>query len=278
MAWITEYRGAGAGQLKAFLDSIITNYGQEGGYGWSIADAEAGDNIGVYKCQPDDASSFVLVVKDNQADYATIEYWEGWDAVAHAGTGLSMTYGFNDNYTLRVRKVVGVYGAAINKQRIVLCMLAAGLGYYLGYPRRFDESKNTPLFIGTNANTSGTGYPQCSLCSADGAATNYAIDWRWFKDSVGNVNKVAASWGAALGSINYYGRWETWTTIGKLCIQETMVQEGEAPFKLIGVLDGVMGCAKSPSGRANGDTIIVGDEVWLVLVGANNTTALVKEA
>ena len=278
MAWITEYRGAGAGQLKAFLDSIITNYGQEGGYGWSIADAEAGDNIGVYKCQPDDASSFVLVVKDNQADYATIEYWEGWDAVAHAGTGLSMTYGVSANYTLRVRKITGIFAAAINKGRIVLCMLAAGLGYYLGYPKRFDESRNTPLFIGGNSYASGTAYSQCPLCSADGAAANNSIDWRWFKDSVGNVNKQAASWGAWLSSISYYGRWEVWTTTGKMCIQETMVQEGDSPYKLIGVLDGVMGCAKSPSGRANGDTIIVGDDVWLVLVGANNTTAFVKEA
>jgi len=277
MAWVSEYKTAAAGQLKAFLDEIITNYGQEGGYGWSIADAEAGTNIGVYKCQPDAASSFILVVKDNQADWATIEYWEGWDAVAHAGTGLSMTYGVNASYTLRVRKIAGIYAAAINKQRIVLCMLAAGLGYYLGYPKRFDEGKNTPLFIGTNS-SSGAAYSQCNLCSADGSGTNSSNEWRWFKDSVGNVNKVAASWGAALSSTSYYGRWEVATTTGKMCIQETMVQEGESPYKLIGVLDGVMGCAKSPSGRANGDTIVVGDDVWLVLVGANNTTAFVKEA
>lgn len=39
-----------------------------------------------------------------------------------------------------------------------------------------------------------------------------------------------------------------------------------------------MCCSNCPSGRANGDTIVVGEDVWLVVVGGDSTICFIKEA
>ena len=277
MAWVSQYKTNIAGALKAFLDDIITNYGQENGYGWSIYDNNAGTNIGVYKCQPNSGSSFILVVKDNQIDYATIEYWEGWDAVNHIGVGNSMTYGVNSTYTLRIRKATGAFNASINKRRIVLAVMGLGFAYYLGYPRRFDETKDTPCFIGHDSATSQTNYAYNPL-GGPYYSSLPGEDWRWFKNSLGAINQALAVTGFVSGSYNVFPRFETWTTTGQHYIFESSVQEDGSPYKLIGILDGVMCVGNCPSGRANGDTIIVGQDVWLVVVGGGYTTCFIKEA
>jgi len=279
MAWVSAYKTNAAGQLKGFLDDIITNYGLEGSYGWTIKDNNAGTNIGVYQCQPDANSKFVLVVRDNQADYATIEYWDDWDTDTHSGVGNSMTFGASSSYTLRVRKATGVYAAAINKQRIVLAIIGGGWAYYLGYPKRFDETKDTTAFIGHNSYTSGTNYSRNPLAGTLGGATNSGGgEWRWFRDSNGNINRHLASRGSYTSGIAYYTRMDTWTPNGKHYVIETPVQEDQSPNKLIGILDGVMCNMNCNSGRANGDTIVVGNDVWLVVVGSDNTTCFIKEA
>jgi len=276
MAWVSQYVNNVAGGLKGFLDNIITNYGQEAGYGWSIYDSNAGTNIGVYKCQPDANSNFILVVKDNQADFATIEYWEDWDAVNHVGVGNSMTYGVNSSYTLRVRKATGTFNASINKRRIVLAVMALGMAYYLGYPRRFDETKNTPCFIGHDAATSGASYAYNSLAGQYYQNVGGGV-WRWFKNSLGAINQVLAVTGFNAGSVAAFPRFDTWTTTGQHYIFESTAQEDASPYKLIGILDGVMCVGNCPSGRVNGDTIVVGEDVWLVVVGGNYTTCFIKE-
>jgi hypothetical protein len=273
MAWVSQYLNNVAGALKSFLDSIITNYGQENGYGWSIYDNNAGTNIGVYKCQPDSNSMFVLVVKDNQADYATIEYWEDWNTENHTGIGNSMTYGVNSSYLLRIRKATGVFNASINKRRIVLAVMALGVAYYLGYPRRFDETKNTPCFIGHDSYTAGT-YPYNPL-AGQYTPTTPGASWRWFKNSVGAINQTLAITGFT--SSNIFPRFDTWTTTGQHYIFESTAQEDGSPYKLIGILDGVMCVGNCPSGRANGDTIVVGEDVWLVVIGGSSTTCFIKE-
>jgi hypothetical protein len=275
MAWVSQYLNNVAGALKSFLDSIITNYGQENGYGWSIYDNNAGTNIGVYKCQPDSNSMFVLVVKDNQADYATIEYWEDWNTENHTGVGNSMTYGVSSSYLLRIRKATGVFNAFINKRRIVLAVMALGMAYYLGYPRRFDETKNTPCFIGHDAATSLAAYNYNPL-AGQYHLTNPGGAWRWFKNSVGAINQALAVTGFT--STTAFPRFDTWTTTEQHYIFESTAQEDGSPYKLIGILDGVMCVSNCPSGRANGDTIVVGEDVWLVVIGGSNTTCFIKVA
>jgi hypothetical protein len=279
MAWVSQYVTNVAGGLNGFLDNIITNYGQdENGYGWNIYDSNAGTNIGVYQCQPDDNSSFILVVKDNQADCATIEYWEGWDATNHAGVGNSMTYGNNSSYTLRIRKATGLFNASINKRRIVLAVMVGGWTYYLGYPRRFDEAKDTPCFIGHDSASNGSYYaynPLAGNCAA--ASSSVGLQWRWFKNSIGSLNQQLVVTGF-ISTGNYFPRFDTWTTTGQHYIFESTAQEDGSPYKLIGILDGVMCVGNCPSGRANGDTIVVGEDVWLAVLGSSSTTCFIKEA
>ena len=279
MAWISQYNTNAAGKLKNFLDDIITNYGLQNGYGWSIKDNNAGTNIGVYQCQPDANSKFILVVKDDQSDYATIEYWEDWDSVNHVGVGNSMTYGSDSSKTLRIRKATGIFNASIKPYpgRIVLSIMAIGSAYYLGYPRRFDETKNTPVFIGHNSYTSGIGYNDNPLADQISASNTHYPEWRFFKDSVGNLNKICASFGSPPSDSSARSRKDTLTTNGQHYIIETPVQEDASPFKMIGILDGVMCKSNCPSGLANGDTIIVGNDVWLAVIGQNNSTCLIKE-
>lgn len=50
------------------------------------------------------------------------------------------------------------------------------------------------------------------------------------------------------------------------------------PYKLIGILDGVMCKSNCPSGLSNGDNVSVGNDTWLAVIGANSTTSLVKMA
>lgn len=267
MSWVESYQTNAAGQLKAFLDNIITNYGKEGNYGWEIYDSNAGTNIGVYRCKPDDNSSFILVVKDNQADYATIEYWDGWDTDNHVGIGNRMTYGNNSNYTLRIRKVTGVWGSAISKSRIVIAFKASGFAYYLGYPRRYDETKDTPLFIGHDANTSGSGYSINPLGGAYnvGFSSTIGITWRFFRDVNGNINKQAVSLSSTpINSVDSLPKRDNKTTTGRFVVFEDTVQQWDSPYSLIGVLDGVM-CLSKSSIVENGDTIVVEDDTWLVV-------------
>jgi len=276
MAWVSQYKTDAAGALKAFLDDIITNYGQENGYGWSIHDNNAGTNIGVYKCQPDSGSSFILVVKDNQTGFATIEYWEDWNTETHAGVGNSMTFGNSSTYILRIRKATGTFNASINKRRIVLAVMNGGFAYYLGYPRRFDETKDTPCFIGHNSNSGHSVYSFNPLAGSYNPSVAYGAEWRWFKNSVGAVNQVLSVTGFVTTAS--FPRFDTWTTTGQHYIFESTAQENDSPFKLIGILDGVMCVGNCPSGRANGDTIVVGEDVWLVVIGGSNTTCFIKAA
>jgi len=187
MAWYGRYGYNTAGDLKTFFDYIITNYGQDSnGYGWTIKDANAGTNIGVYQCQPDANSKFVLVIKDNQTGYADVEYWNDWDAVNHIGVGLSMTYGCNSSYKLQIWKRAGQWFAAIDKDRIVYISLGMNMAYYLGYPDRFDITKDTPVFVGwNNYNTiQNGGYNPLGYW---GNSESYP-EWRAFRSAEGNYN------------------------------------------------------------------------------------------
>lgn len=277
MAWYQTNKTAAAGELKNFLDYLITNYGTSGGYGWSIYDTEAGTNIGVYKCKPDDTNSFILVVKDNQSNYADIEYWDDWNTSTHSGVGNSMTYGRSSPYLLRIRKAAGVFSAAINIRRILMVMMAGGWATFMGYPARWDETKNTPIYIGHDGNTGSASYSDNPLAgNVSPVSTGPAINYRAMYNSIGMLNQELITFSSASTS-SYYPKRYIKTTAGKYMIIEEPVAEWGSPYMNLGILEGVMGLGNSLNGLVNGDFIVVGTVVWLVVQGANNTICLVKE-
>jgi hypothetical protein len=220
MAWYGRYGYNTAGDLKNFFDYIITNYGQdENGYGWTIKDANAGTNIGVYQCHPDANSKFVLVIKDNQTNYANVEYWDDWNADSHSGVGNSMTYGCNSSYNLQIWKRAGQWFASIDKDRIVYVSLGMNMAYYLGYPDRFDITKDTPIFVGwDNFNSAQNGgYNPLGYW---GNSTSYP-EWRAFRSAEGNYNVLLYYYPAGFIALSPDGRYiclESLVVAGNFCI------------------------------------------------------------
>jgi len=220
MAWYGRYGYNTAGDLKAFFDYIITNYGQDSnGYGWTIKDANAGTNIGVYQCQPDANSKFVLIIKDDQTGYADIEYWDDWDATTHSGVGNSMTYGFSSSYKLQIWKRTGQWFAAIDKDRIVYICLTMGMAYYLGYPDRYDTTKDTPVFVGWNNYSTNQGlfYNPLGYWNNTGGYP----EWRAFRDAAGNYNSLLSAYPGGFITLTPDSRYicmESLVTTGNYCL------------------------------------------------------------
>jgi len=132
---------SGIGGLIAMLDVQLVKNDY-----WTIYDAEAGTNCHVYKNDsPTENSLFYLKVDDNYDEYAIIELWEGWDAVAHAGTGKSLTKSSGGTSLLYIRKAAQTYKLMLDNLRFILIQVAAVFSYYVGQPKRFDESKINQL-------------------------------------------------------------------------------------------------------------------------------------
>jgi len=258
MAWYGRYGYDTAGDLKAFFDYIVTNYGQdENGYGWTIKDANAGTNIGVYQCQPDANSKFVLVIKDNQTGYANVEYWDDWDAVNHVGVGNSMTIG-KGSYNLILCKKTGQWFAAIDKDRVVFVCVPMNMAYYLGYPDRFDTSYNTPLFIGWNSSNSSQGYYHNPLGWNDTA--NATPEWRAFRAVSGTYS--VQSYGYPTGFI-------TLTPDSKYLLCETVVVCGNYA---LGKLKGVFSKFTAAPVVYSNQRILVNGIYWLAVRANSGST------
>jgi len=254
MAWYGRYGYNTAGDLKAFFDYIITNYGQDSnGYGWTIKDANAGTNIGVYQCQPDANSKFVLVIKDNQTGYADIEYWDDWDAVNHVGVGNSMTYGCSSSYKLQIWKSAAQWFAAIDKDRIVFINLSMGMAYYLGYPDRYDITKDTPIFVGWNNYLTGHNTAKNPLGNWGNDSTN--PEWRAFRSVEGNYNVSFTAIPAGFSTLSSDSRYiclESLAVIGNFCI---------------GKLKGVFSKWTNPPTLYSGQRLQINGDIWLVVTG-----------
>ena len=263
MAWYGRYGYNTEGDLKAFFDCIITNYGQdENGYGWTIKDANAGTNIGVYQCQPDANSKFVLVIKDNQTGYTDVEYWDDWDAVNHVGVGNSMTYGCNSSYKLQIWKRAGQWFAAIDKDRIVYVSLGMSMAYYLGYPDRYDTTKDTPVFVGWNNYTAQTGgYNPLGYW---GNAANLP-EWRVFRSVEGNYN---------VSLLAYPGGFITLTPDSRYICMETLVVAGNF---CLGKLKGVFSKGTSAPTVYNGQLFQINGVKWLGVGSATYGISYIKE-
>ena len=261
MAWCGRYGYNTEGDLKVFFDYIITNYGQDlSGYGWTVKDANAGPNIGVYQCQPDANSKFVLVIKDNQTGYAYVEYWDDWDADTHSGVGNSMTYGCNSSYKLQIWKRAGQWFAAIDKDRIVYVSLGMNMAYYLGYPDRFDKIKDTPVFVGWDNyfSTQNGGYNPLGYW---GNSAGYP-EWRAFRSAEGNYN---------VSLLAYPGPFISLAPNSKYICMESLVVAGNF---CIGKLKGVFSKWTQAPILYSGQRLQINGTNWFVVRASSGTTEL----
>jgi len=239
---------------------------------WTIYDAEAGTNCHVYKNDsPTENSLFYLKVDDNHDGYAIIELWEGWDAVAHAGTGKSLIKSSGGTNLLYIRKAAQAYKLMLDNLRFKLIQVAAVFSCYVGQPKRFDGSKNRPIVIcfpDTDYGNNALGRRNLdSLNSNDGAS------WRALFDNSGNNSTVLpfgiGYWFESTNN-NYFDCHFIATGDGKFMIYETPIvfwTDG----RVFGQLDGVMSIGRSGCPLANGDIVYVDTIPWVFLDAAGTT-------
>jgi len=266
MAWYDGTLTAAAGQLKAILDAkLVLNAF------WHIEDAAAGANIGVYhNYDPDNNVDYMVVISDNQADYASVALWAGWDSGAHAGTGASWLSA--TEYT--INKTAGAYGLSVLDHRFIYVTKEPTRVdfYYVGQPLRFDVTKDMPMMTARDTATSEFG------CGTAGPAASSRY-WLALRDEDGAKRSVAPTW--------YYSDSAkaspfALTSDGRYLIRETPVWNLTS-LKLIGLLEGVCGLGVSDyQGLANLDTVTDEDaNVWLALCGptsAGRGVALVRKS
>lgn len=258
MAYTSGAMTAAAGQLVGILDAnLVLNAC------WTLYDDTPTANEHVYECD-DGTHVFYVYVLDNQADYATIELWEGWNAGGHAGTGQSLTVSPGIAETLRIKKTIGGYGLAYNDNRFQFLNFGLYAHYYLGQFTRFDMTKNMPCFIGHTSGVAAgaTKNPMGWYCATSGV-------WAVLFDHAGNVAKIYPT-----GSVvtDYYIKAHDGTCI----VQETPIYQ-TTTTNLLGILDGAMHLATQASSLANGDTVTVGGVPW-VLCGYGSVYSLCEEA
>lgn len=240
MAWSEGTMGAGAGELISILDTYLVANAY-----WSIYDGSAGTNAKVYRNEDAArASDFYLEVDDNYSGYAIMTLWEGWDAVAHAGTGASV--GGSTSYTFR--KSAGAYGLAVHDLDFSFVNREMGWHGYCGQVKRFDETKNMPLLIcySYNSTYNPTG------------GRGYNSNWLLLFDKNG-VSRNCEGWG------RNYSYNPTKITNGKYFLLEWPVHE-TTNDELLGFLNGCSCRYAQTEGLSNGDEITDGDSVvWLVV-------------
>ncbi len=266
MSWYDDILTAAAGQLKAILDAKLPLNSH-----WHIEDAGAGANIGVYHCL--DAAEnvdFIVVISDNQADYASVALWAGWDSGTHTGTGASWSSA--TEYT--INKIAGAYGLSVLDHRFIYVTKEPAQVdfFYVGQPLRFDVTKDMPMMIARDTATSGYG----AGIAGPIAGGRY---WLALRDEDGAKRSVAPTWYQTDSNKGFAC---ALTSDGRYLIRETPVWNLTS-LKLIGLLEGVCGLgAVDYCGLANLDTVTDEDaNVWLALCGPTSAlrgVALVRKS
>lgn len=245
------YNGAqvnAAGSLIGILDTELVKNAN-----WSIYDAAVGANNKTYKCGVT-GGEFYLNVADNQANYATVNMWEGWDAVGHAGTGAS-TGGY---ITIYWRKTTGNYMIHLEDERVIYSTFGTGLNYsnFAGNVERFNTAYNTPILVGVRS----TSTTNINPLGAGGATSSYG--WAGLFVGRGFPFATCCSYfdlpGPAAGG---YLIWKE-KNLGRF-VQENLVAITNG--LLIGIMRGVQSLGASSStvhGIAHGDTVTIGGQVW----------------
>jgi len=131
-----------AGRLIELLDSVLllNSY-------WSIYDAAAGTNAKVYRCyDPDGVVDYYFYVDNNYTNYATIELWEGWNSVTHAGVGAVLKY-VSGTTVLRIYFTTD-YVIRLNNFNFQMISPSLRAHNFIGRPDElFDETKNIVLAV-----------------------------------------------------------------------------------------------------------------------------------
>lgn len=252
MAWYSGNMTAAAGELKAILDvNLILNPF------WHIEDAGAGANIGVYhNDDPALASDFIFVVRDNQANYATVEVWQGWNSGIHAGTGDSLA---SANYTWR--KFLSVWGLAVSDHRCIYVNYENAQAFYVGQLIRFDDTKNMPVLIACTS-----AYASNPLGFLWAAGNCYYLV---LYDENGATGKFFRQWYPASGYIK--------TSNGKYYLLETPVFQTTS-LLLLGLEEGVCWCGLA-NGLVNKDIVIDTASVeWLSVYSGAPYECLIRKA
>jgi len=282
----------GAGALKALLDAYLPLNPY-----WSIKDAAAGANIGVYR-NHDAArnSDFVLYVDDTAASYSYVQLWEDWDAVAHAGVGASVT---TTLYSARLltflkgtsREKIG-WSIRVSDHHFLLHghgTNTTSVGnpstqtYYVGQLRRFDESKNMPICIcksNTNTIWHSAGQTVDPICMRNwdvAGSTEYraAILVALFDET--GAASILHPPASREPNVNHSGSYNVQvirTISGEILIEEAVIYSHNTK-RLMGILDGVVqlpGSGSSTSGMMQPGyfSVYEVDGVFWKVVGGNS--------
>jgi hypothetical protein len=257
------YRGnfsstaAGQGLAKVW-DALVDGYDN-----WSVYDAAAGTNAKVYRCyDPDSAENndFYVLVNDNFVGYWTIQLWEGWDAGAHTGIGDHIEVS-SSTYVFTGRRPVGGFYLAINGHRLIYIETMGWTAQYIGQPRRYSKTYNTPLIC---SYSSGAIYV-CPM-SYIGNSAQSACRWLW--DEAGNQALVRGDGGQTASNYRIL-----FGIDGRFHFPGEKIVSGQTTGYAIGTLDGVvdLGGGSQVRNMRTGHLFQLRGEDWLVVTGSYGT-------
>ena len=248
MAWTAGNFGANtAGLLVAELDVLLPANPH-----WSIYDTPAA-NIRVYECIDVAAVCLFYVYIDNTvAAVGTVQLWEGWNAGAHVGVGLSLT-AIGTSISLKINYGAGGYGISVRDHCFIWMSFFNNRGAYIGQPRR----KNTGLNIVVYCGSGGT--PAGNALATPGIAPGNA--WASLFDELGNISAVGFSGSSGGGSFVVK------TILGELELRETPLYNIVTSL-LLGEMEGVASYGSAGiAGIVTGDTCLMpGGNTWIAMM------------
>jgi len=247
MAWTADVFPANtAGLLVAELDVLLPANSH-----WSIYDTPAA-NIRVYRCIDVAAACLFYVYIDNTvAAVGTVQLWEGWNAGAHVGVGVSLTF-VGTSVSLKINYGAGGYGISVRDHCFIWVSFFNSRAAYIGQPRR----KNTALNIVVYCGNGGT--PSWNALGFPGTDADRA--WGALFDELGN--SVAVDFSGSGGGTQFCVK----TILGELELRETSLTNKATKF-IMGELEGVASYAGAAiAGIAMGDTCLMpGGNIWIAI-------------
>ena len=223
----------------------------------------------VYRCYDyAENCDFFFYVNNTYSDLAYVELWEGWDITTHSGVGSSLT-GYAAN-AIRIGCTTGQIKLCVGNHRLIY-VSAYWDGYYIGQPRRVDESKNIVL-IAAHGNTPSTTTHNPIAYFISAASS----DCRCLFDEGGGQSYIDHS--NALTYYNYLRKriGGTYSVFEDRLINRTTEL-------VIGWFDGVSSLGSADTvgnGLGRGDTVTVDGVSWILTDGVNASTkylALVRQ-
>jgi len=222
-----------AGRLiEVFTDILLINpY-------WSKVDDTANGmsaNEAVFRCyDPSGVTEYFLVLRNNQAGYADVELWEGWDSVTHAGVGASVVYisstyqcriWYNAGHKIQLHDFCFAYLDAVNQNH-----------YFIGRPQElFDETKNIVMILCRSTHSSNMYNPM-----GYGYGTGTATAGKFLFDENGAQTFLSLSTMPCPETIS-----------GTILLGKTIIRN-DSTYKAVGCLHGNICCGASIPGVYRG--------------------------